>query len=554
MSKLSRWAGRGVLAAFVAAASACTANAGVGGSSPATTLRLAAVASGPFTQQFNPLLQASKDAAGDAQVYMYEPLLMDDYAHGTSKPWLVTSYRWSDDGKTLTLKLHPGMKWSDGQPLTATDVAYTFELMRQQAALNFYGLPLAGASAPNPDTTVVKFSAPAFQYQWWATTPVPKHMFASVKDPVTFTNPHPVVSGPFVVKSFSPQVITLDRNTHYWGPAAKVQHLQLLSYDSASSMVSALQAGQVDWITPQVSNPASIVKLDPSKIGYWTTTMSPADIFLIPNDSQYPLSLAPVRRAISQAIDRGSVSKLAFGGLNSPVESPTGLDLNTRGRLVPAQYRDVKFGGADPAQAAQTLAAAGFSKHNGVFTASNGKSLQFSITVPTSSPYGDLVRAATVMASQLKAAGIEATVKSEAPLAWKDDIALGHFQLALRGAGGSLSPYTLFETIFDQHLQPLGKSAKQNFERYKNPQAGQLLNRYAATASGSAAEAAAAGGLATLMVQDAPVIPLFRVSYFALWRKDRFTGWPSNANPYALPIGGHINSLKVALAVETTRG
>jgi hypothetical protein len=46
---------------------------------------------------------------------------------------------------------------------------------------------------------------------------------------------------------------------------------------------------------------------------------------------------------------------------------------------------------------------------------------------------------------------------------------------------------------------------------------------------------------------------LFHVTYFALWRTDRFTGWPSDANPYAVPIGGHVNAVKIALAVAPTR-
>jgi peptide/nickel transport system substrate-binding protein len=548
--KLFGRAACGLLAvALVAGASACTAH-GVGGGGGDATLRLAAVASGPFTNQFNPLLQASKDAAGDAQVYLYAPLLMNDMKRAEAEPWLVSRYAWSDGGKTLTLKLRPDLKWSDGKPLTAEDVAFTFELMRQHEALNFYTLPLAGASAPANDTAVVTFTQPAYQYEWWDTTPVPKHVWSSVPDPVKYTNPNPVVSGPFTLKTSTSQVITLRRNPHYWGKAPKVQTLQLLSYDSANSMVSALRGGQVDWITPQVSDPAAIAKLAPAEIGYWVTDMSPATIYLVPNSAQYPLSLAPVRRAISQAIDRGNVSKLAFGGLNGPVESPTGLDLGSRTKLIPTKYRKVTFGSGDAAEAKKTLESAGFTLKGGAFTAPDGTPLRFTITVPTSSPYGDLVRAATVMSQQLKVAGIDVTVKSETPVAWRTDVGLGQYQLALRGAGGNLSVYGIFNTIFDQELTPAGKTAKTNFERYENPQAQQLLEKYAAAAPGSPEEAAAAGGLAALMVEDAPVIPLFHVTYFGLWRSDRFVGWPSDGDPYALPIGGHINAVKVALSVR----
>lgn len=534
----------------VSTAGACVAHAG-GQNADKTTLRMAAIANGPFTRQFNPLLQASKDSSGDSEVLIYEPLLMNDMKHSTAAPWLAKSFAWSSQGKVLTIKLRTGVKWSDGQSMTAEDVAFTFDLMRKNPALNFYTLPISGASAPAADTAVITFSQPAYQYEWWDTPTVPKHVWASIADPVTYTNDHPVGTGPFTLKSFSSQAISLSRNASYWGSAPKVQTVQFLAYDSASSMVAALRSGQVDWITPQLSDPAGVAKLAPSKIDYWATTLSPTIIYLYPNDSQYPLNQAPVRLAMSQAIDRGSVSKLAFGGQNGPVESPTALDLASRAKLIPSQYRDVRFGSGNPSQAKRTLTSAGFVlKSNGMFDAPDGKSLHLTITVPTSSTYGDQVRAAIVISQQLKAAGIASTVKSETASAWRKDVGLGHFQLSLRGLGGNLSVYGLYNSIFDQNIKPIGKTAMLNFERYQQPQARQFLQQYAASAPGSPAEATAAAGLEGLMVHEAPIIPLFHVTYLGMWRTDRFAGWPSDGNPYALPIGGHINALKVLLAVR----
>ena len=65
-------------------------------------------------------------------------------------PWLATSYAWSNGGKTLTFDLRQGVKWSDGTPFTSADVAYTFNLIKSNAALNESALPITSAVAEGP--------------------------------------------------------------------------------------------------------------------------------------------------------------------------------------------------------------------------------------------------------------------------------------------------------------------------------------------------------------------------------------------------------------------
>src|SRR5262245_32156697 len=136
------------IACMLLLGAACSSGGGGLPSGPGGVVRLAAIAAGPFTADFNPLLASSISTSGYADRAIYEPLLMDDVAHGVSRPWLVTSFSWADAGRSLVLNLRGDVRWSDGQPMTADDVAFTFRLFKPYPALNLYGLQVADATAP----------------------------------------------------------------------------------------------------------------------------------------------------------------------------------------------------------------------------------------------------------------------------------------------------------------------------------------------------------------------------------------------------------------------
>lgn len=540
-----------LLAGTIAGCSAGS-SAGAGGS----TLKVAAVAAGPFTEQFNPLLLGSQNGNGYASEAIFEPLMMDDFTTGELKPWLVTSYSWGDDGRSLTLNIRPGVKWSDGQPMTADDVAFTFDLLRTNKALNTNAIPLAGASAPTPTQAVITFTKPDYQEMWWRTTVVPKHLWAGVSDPVKYANTQPVGTGPFMIKSFTSQVITLQKNPYYWQPnQPKVDTVQYLSFDSDSSMVAALQAGQVDWISPSATDPKLIVSRSQSKLGYWATKPDTAMTFLLPNGDSYPTNQPAVRKAMSQALDRGQLTSVALGGYNEPAASPTGLDVDTRAQAIAPQYRALRYGGGDPAGAKETLTEAGYRMGgDGIFATPQGTPLNLTLTVPATNPYGDWVRAGQMMAAQLHAAGINVTVKTEAQVAWRNDTNLGNFQLTMRALGGTLSTFDVFNRIFQQSTEDTaGKATQRNYERYHDAQAGKLLDQYARSAPGSPDEAQAQAGLEEIMVDQVPVVPLFFNAGIGMWNTGSFTGWPSAQDPYAVSVGNSPNS-EIVLSRVTAAG
>ncbi|BAS18588.1 uncharacterized protein y4wM (plasmid) [Arthrobacter sp. Hiyo8] len=420
----------------VLATAACTGTTSSATNTAGGTLKVTAGASGPFTDNFNALIASSSSASGFAAYAIFEPLLQEDFGSGKTRPWLVSSYTWGPDGKTLTLKTKEGVKWSDGETFTAKDVAFTFNLMKANPAFNAVSLPLTGAEATDNTAAVIHFSKPAYQVMWWRTETVPEHIWKDVQDPVKYANPNPVGTGPYMLKSFTPQAITLQKNPYYWQAGGNFSTVQYLAADSSSSMIANLQSGGVDWIGTAGIDGATVKKLAPNTIDYWNTTINPSVALLLPNFAHAPLDQLPVRKAIDIALDRDEISKIGTAGLNAAVESPTGMDVKTRGDMIAASYSDQKYGKADPDTAKKILTAAGYQLGpDNVFVSPNGQRLDFKLTVPTTYPQADLFGMTRVMVPELAAAGIKVTVKSEQQQAYVKDVEMGNYELTMRTNG-----------------------------------------------------------------------------------------------------------------------
>jgi len=111
-------------------------------------------------------------------------------------PWLASSYAWSNANKTITFTIRNGVKWTDGQPLTAADVAYTFNLLKANSALDLNALwSVLSSVKASGDKVTVNFKTSAVPYFYYIAdqTPiVPEHIWSTIKNPVTYTDTNPV--------------------------------------------------------------------------------------------------------------------------------------------------------------------------------------------------------------------------------------------------------------------------------------------------------------------------------------------------------------------------
>jgi peptide/nickel transport system substrate-binding protein len=170
-------------------------------------------------------------------------------------PGLASLWKHSDDGLTWTFTIRSGVTWSDGQPLTADDVAYTFNRAINDEAANaqYYNYVKNIKSVDAPDATTAVFHLIAedpIMTQLWVPL-LPKHIWENVsaKDSGTFTNDAMVGSGPFqLVKRDPGQSIVLKANKNYWGGAPKIDYLVYRVYKDEDAMLQALRKGEIDAV------------------------------------------------------------------------------------------------------------------------------------------------------------------------------------------------------------------------------------------------------------------------------------------------------------------
>src|SRR5215470_7954935 len=138
-----------------------------------------------ITQAFNPFVATQAAYGMGATGLIYEPLIEFNLAAPPKYyPWLATKYAWGDGGKQITFTIRTGVKWSNGKPLTPADVAFTFNMMKKNSAINLGGLDISNVSTSGNDVTV---SFPTAQYtnlqQIAGIAVVPQSIWGKVKNP-----------------------------------------------------------------------------------------------------------------------------------------------------------------------------------------------------------------------------------------------------------------------------------------------------------------------------------------------------------------------------------
>ena len=506
------------------------------GMAPRGVLSVSVEQQSTWIRAFNPL--APGEARWPTRAGIYEPLMVHNAVKGAWVPWLATGYRWSDDLLTLTFDIREGVKWSDGRPMTAADVAYTFGLLKRFPALDGGGLWsfLSSVSAPNATTVELRLSrvyVPSLALI--ASVPVvPEHVWSKVADPVTFTNPDPVATGPFtVVRSFSNQMYELGRNPNYWQAGKpKVDALRFLAYPSNDQANLALVEGSVDWagnFVPAIDR--TFVSRDPAHNGYWFPLMG-STVFLYANTTRKPFDDVRVRRALSLSIDRAKVADLAMYGTTVP-SGPTGLSdgyAAWRTELGPAENW-TRF---DVAEANRLLDEAGLKRgSDGMRRDAKGAPLTFEIGVVAG--WSDWVRAAQLIARGLQEVGVEAKVRPSEFSAWFSSLQRGEFDLAVSWSTDGPTPYAFYRWLMSPAtVLPVGEVSPGNWHRFGDVASGKLLEQFEQTAD-EAQQRSIVEALEHRFAATLPAIPLFPGPQWAAFTTRRFTGFPTKENPYASP-------------------
>ncbi|HEX3650124.1 MAG TPA: ABC transporter substrate-binding protein, partial [Pseudonocardiaceae bacterium] len=381
----------------------------------------------PFTDNFNPFDTNDTAVLVNAQGMIYEPLLQfNAMKPGTpAYPWLAKSYSFSPDGKTVTFKLQQNVKWNDGKPFSSADVAFTFNLLKANKAINTNGINPTNVSAPDPNTVVLTFATPQYTNLFYIGSAyiVPQHIWQSVADPSTFNDPNPVGTGPYKLAHFNAQGFTLSKTGTYWQQnLVHIANLSFPSYVSNTTASLALSQGKIDWGGNDIPNiQKTFINADPKHNKYW---FAPVNVVTLQLNTTKPMLNDPaVRRAISAGIDRNQLSTIGETGYEPAATSSGGLLLKgvDDRYLMSSLTNDLA---QDKSKVGQILSADGFTKVNGKWT-KGGKTIKFTLEDPSS--YSDYYENITLISQELNAEGFDTTVNGTTPDTWTSDYNTGTF-------------------------------------------------------------------------------------------------------------------------------
>lgn len=488
-----------------------------------------------WIRNFNPLI-VTGGARWPTAAGIYEPLAIYNRMQGEWVPWLATHWSWEEPARVLVLQLREGVQWSDGRPFSSADVLCTYTLLKKFPALDSGGVwSFVESVVVRDDHTVeFRFVRPyALGLSLIAQQPiVPAHLWAELPDPVSYANPNPVGTGPFTeVLRFDSAIWELGRNPHYWQPGKPaVRALRFPAVSSNDQALLALIQGDLDWagsFVPAVER--TYVARDPEHFHYWFPAASDT-VFLYPQTTAPPLDDVRVRRALSMAIDRSLLVKVAMHNYTVPAH-PTGLSDGYRAwRMEDADTTWVSY---DPQAAGALLDEAGWPVgKDGWRQNSAGETLRLPILCPAG--WSDWVRAAQNIHSNLAAIGVDAPLQGMDFSTWYDRVSRGDFHLSLGWSVSGPTPYPFYRALMGQELRkPVGEAAAANWHRFGSPQADQLLSSFEATTD-ETAQRDIVTQLQALFIAEAPAIPLFPTASWGEASTRHFSGFPSAADPYAL--------------------
>jgi peptide/nickel transport system substrate-binding protein len=473
--------------------------------------------------------------------FAYETPFRYDPLKDSFTPWLATGGKWTSKS-VYTMTIRKGVKWSDGQPMTAKDVAYSFNLLKlpthPQHPL-FADTGLKSIKAVGNNVVFTFAGTPAYQefdFYRFNVAIVPQHVFKgySATDITTgnLENGKIVGTGPYVYQSgigATSNSVVWKKNPSWWATSAlglKVgpQYVVDIKNGTNAAALSNLLAGNIDLFNNFAPKTAIKGKFKtyfskaPFHLGANTT-------WLFPNTTKKPLDDAAFRKALANSINMGQIIDKAYQGLVNKA-SPTGL-LPIWNKWIDKKVVAQNGFSYNPTKAKALLAAAGYKDTNGDGFVENkdGSKIDLSIIVPNG--WSDWMTAIQVISESAKQVGIKITPSYPEYATLTDDRGHGRYDLLLgNDRQMSNTPWTYYQYIYN--LPIAENQTTMNYQRFTDQTAFNLtqqLNRTPST--NTKAYQTILTSLQKRFLQTLPAIPLWYNGMWSMVNTQYWTGWPS---------------------------
>jgi peptide/nickel transport system substrate-binding protein len=513
---------------------ACGGSSDSGGSGNSITIDNASGAQ--WTCNFNPF---NPNANVDRNL-MYEPLFVINDLSATYTPWLATSYAWGNGNKQLTVKLRKGVKWTDGKPFTAKDVAFTFNVEKAHPELDGTALWSGGLLdkvTAKDDTTVVfdfkRVSTTALRYilDGQANRIKPEHIWSKVKDPAKKSTKDAVGTGPYKVSSCSPQSVIYGRNDGHWKGKPKIAKVIYPAFTDNGPANQFLAQGKAQWggqFVPDVEEQWQ--SKDPKNRKIWYPSLTNVGVSINQTKAMFKNKL--VRQALVYAINKEDVSEKGMYGYQKPANQGMVVESMKAWANTAAEE---KYGYTnDCSKTEELMEKAGFKRGAGkMFVQPGGKPFKPELIV--NGGFTDWVGAVKIIGKSMKACGVDVQVNNLAGQQFNTRRDNGQFDLAYDSQGGGDTPYyELRNHLYSKLTKPVGKATGTNRARFSDPKADKLIEAYDKTTD-KAEQKKIVNQLQEIMLDQVPFIPTTQNVAWAQMDHSKFTGWPSAGDPYANP-------------------
>jgi peptide/nickel transport system substrate-binding protein len=500
-----------------------------------------------WVRNFNPFNQTS--ARATTKDFIYEPLAIFNRLKNQTEFRLAESFELADDLRSITFVLRDGLKWSDGEPLTADDVVFTYGYLKQFPALDFNSVSALLESVEKVDERTVRFNLlqpnSLVANTIVAMPIVPEHVWAEVTDPVTFTNETPIGSGPLTeISRFTPQVYEQCRNPNYWDAEnLKVDCIRLPQLADNPQVLAALADGTLDWATsfiPDIDN--TFVAKDPEHHKYWfnPSSLVSFQLSMITPDENNRKAFNDVnfRRALSMLTDRQTIVDIAGYGYPLINEDPSMLGEYYKAFANPeVQVQFGQYGKFDPEAATALLDEAGYVDKDGDGMRDNPDGTPIAIDIKIPNGWTDWIDAVQIAMESLQGAGLNVKMSTPEESVWSADLISGNYAMTLNALASAANPY--FPYIRSFNPEDFGKS-RFTAPHWENAEVMELLGQYTQVKD-PAEQQEIMNKIQMIVAEAMPIIPVYNSPAFYQYNTKRFTGWASAENPIVSPVVSNAN-------------
>lgn len=460
----------------------------------------------------------------------------------------------SSDGLTWTIPIRDDATWSDGQPLTAHDIAFTYNLILDDGFSNFTNyLPYVDSITAPDDTTLV----------WKTTKPtsspilppwiyiLPEHVWSQFKDKTAIRQfedfPNPVTSGPYRLVSWNKgEDWTLDANKDYFGGSPAVDEVIFKHYTNAETMVQDLKQGAIDFadnipadLFGSLQNQPGIKQVVGSAFQFDQMSFNmcnASDPNAAPYCKKNPGTGNPVlrdvnvRKAIEMAVDKSSIVQRVFDGYATPGTTQV-VPSSTFWHWQPPPDQMINF---DIPGANALLDQAGYKDTDGDGIRNDpqtGDDIKLRFILRSESP--ETTKAGKLIVGWVRQIGIELDPVSYTDGKLIDAWYANDYDMYIWGWGPDPDPDFILSTY------TAGQCGSWSDTCFSDPQYNQLYNEQRTTTDPNQRKPIV-DQMQQIFYEQIPEVILESSNDLQAYRSDRWTGFEPQPKPDANGVGGSV--------------